>query len=297
MSEGTRGYLTMAVGQQRYLEMAVDMALSLRGHTHLPIALAADAELGKLARERYASAFDEVTEIPARFLDGRAIKYGAAAASPFDAVMFVDSDCLVLGSLEYLWTGLDHADVAMLGELLTEDENENHHGFSTRRLMRRFDLDRYLKTNSGIFCFRTGPALEIMDECLDCFVNEVRPRLRGGLLRGGWIGDEIGFGVVGGRRRLGTLPFPQPMYWPQEFAEIDVDRPNKPLLHFIWPPEPDVLDRLLADATRRRAMARVPSIGSDHWLEEVDSLRRMARRRRFLERLRIWKTRATEPED
>ena len=37
-----RGYLTMAVGKRRYLEMAVDMALSLREHTDLPIAIAAD---------------------------------------------------------------------------------------------------------------------------------------------------------------------------------------------------------------------------------------------------------------
>lgn len=292
MPEASRGYLTMAVGRQRYLEMAVDMALSLREHDPRPIALAADSELGRAARERYAPAFDEVTEIPARFLEGRAIKYGSAAASPFSETMFVDSDCFVLGPLDYLWSGLDGADVAMLGEMLTPRENENHHGFSTRRLMRRFGLDRYLKTNSGIFCFRTGPALEIMDACLDTFLNEVKPGLRGGILRGGWVGDEIGFGVVGGRRRLGTLPFPQPMYWPQEFADIDLDRPAKPLLHFIWPPEPDVVTRLLEDAAGRRAAAGIPSTGQEHWLGEIDHLRRMARRRRFLERMRIWKTRA-----
>ena len=31
--------------------------------------------------------------------------------------------------------------------------------------MKRFRLDRYLKTNSGVFCFRTEPALDIMDAC------------------------------------------------------------------------------------------------------------------------------------
>jgi hypothetical protein len=293
MSEVDRGYLTMAAGRERYLEMAVDMALSLRKHTEHPIALAADTGLAGLARDLYAPVFDVVTEIPARFLDGRAIKYGAAAASPFGETMFVDADCLVLGSLEYLWAGLDTADVAMLGELLTERENENHHGFSTRRLMRIFGLDRYLKTNSGIFCFRTEPAREILDACLECFVNEVRPKLRGGILRGGWIGDEIGFGVVGGRMRLGTLPFPHPMYWPQEFAHIDLAHPAKPLLHFIWPPEPATLERLLADVGRRREAAGVPGRSHSHWIEEVDSLRKMAWRRRLLERMRVWKTRAT----
>jgi len=281
----------MAVGRPRFLEMAVDMALSLREHTSHPVALATDEALAARAADRYGPVFDAVTQVPRRFLDGRAIKYGSAAASPFTNTMFVDSDCLVLGSLDHLWASLEDADFAMLGELLTERDNENHHGFSTRRLMRRFGLDRYLKTNSGIFCFRTDPAREILDECLDCFLNEVRPKLRGGILRGGWVGDEIGFGVVGGRRRLGTLPLPHPMYWPQEFAAIDLERPAKPLLHFIWPPERPVLEALLAGAARRRAEAGVPSDGHGHWLEEVESLRRMARRRRLLERLRVWKTR------
>src|SRR6056297_2063245 len=182
MPNVSRGYLTMAVGRSRYLEMAVDMALSLREHDDRPIALAADATLGRTARERYAPVFDAVTEIPGRFLDGRAIKYGAAAASPFSETMFVDSDCFVLGSLDYLWSALEGADMAMLGELLTEREDENHHGFSTRRLMRRFGLDHYLKTNSGIFCFRTEAALEIMEACLVTFLEEIRPRLRGGIL-------------------------------------------------------------------------------------------------------------------
>ena len=292
MSSKDRGYLTMAVGRPRYLEMAVDMALSLREHTDHPITLAADEELGRMARDRYAPVFDEVTRIPPRFLEGRAIKYGSAEASPFAETMFVDSDCFVLGSLEYLWAGLDEADVAMLGELLTDRENENHHGFSTRRLMRRFGLDRYLKTNSGIFCFRTEPARAVFDECLEVFTDEVRRKLRGGVLRGGWVGDEIGFGVVGGRRRLGTLPLPHAMFWPQEFAGLDLAAPSKPLLHFIWPPERPVLDALFEAAAVRRREAGVPGGGLPaHWMEEVESLRRMARRRRLLERLRIWKTR------
>jgi len=287
-----RGYLTLAVGRPKYLEMAVDMALSLRAHGTWPIALAADPPLADLARARYGSVFDAVTLVPRRFLDGRAIKYGAAAASPFEETMFVDADCFVLGSLEYLWAGLDSADVAMLGEHLTERDNENHHGFSTRRLIRLFTLDRYFKTNSGIFCFRTEPARSLFDACLDCYLHEVRPKLWGGILRGGWVGDEIGFAVVGGRRSFGTLPLPHAMYWPQEFRTLDLDRPAKPLLHFIWPPDPPVLDRLLREASCRREAAGLAPTDHAHWRDEARSLRIMARRRHLLERLRIWKTRA-----
>ena len=285
MRPGGRGYLTMAVGRPRFLEMAVDMTLSLRAHTTYPIALAADEALAGRARERYADVFDEVTLVSPRFLDGRGRKYGTAESSPYEETTYVDADCFVLGGLDHLWASLEHSDLAMVGSQLTADKDENHHGFSTRWLMGQFALERYMKTNSGLFCFRRSAALEIMEECLDCFLHEARPRLRWRILLGRWLGDEIAFGIVGGRRRLGTLPVPSPMYWPQEFAALDLDAPTKPLLHLIWPPEPHVVDALVEQAGARREAAGVPGDAEAHWRDEVRELQRMARRRRFAERI------------
>ncbi|SVC06233.1 uncharacterized protein METZ01_LOCUS259087, partial [marine metagenome] len=62
--------------------MAVDMALSLRDHTEYPIALAADDFIIDLAKNKYRSVFDHMTLLPLRFREGRALKYGAAEASP-----------------------------------------------------------------------------------------------------------------------------------------------------------------------------------------------------------------------
>ena len=74
--------------------------------------------------------------------------------------------------------------------------------------------------------------------------------------------------------------------------DLDLSAPSKPLLHFIWPPDEPVLDALFSAAAERRRRAGVPDGGlPSHWMEEVESLRRMARRRRLLERLKIWKTR------
>jgi hypothetical protein len=278
----------MAVGKPRYAEMAVDMALSLREHTDLPIAIAVDDALEPTLSERYGEVFDQIVALPQRFLDGRALKYGTAAATPFDETMFVDADCLVLSSLDDLWSILDGTGMVMVGRHLTPDEDQNHHGFSTRKLMRRFGLDRYLKTNSGIFLFRRETGLEVMEECLDCYVNEARPKLRWSLLFGRWLGDEIAFGIVGGRRELATFPEPSPMYWPPEFETLDLARPAKPLLHMIWPPPSATLDALVEGARARRERAGVCGDGGPHWREEVRHLERMADRRRFLELLRWW---------
>lgn len=287
-SEPTRGYLTMAAGSPRFLEMAVDMALSLREHTTLPVALAADEPIAEIVSQTYPTVFDHVGIVPQEFRDGRGLKYGVAEATPFDQTAFIDADCIVLGSLEHVWDALEGHDMAFLGELLTEDDDENHHGFSTRRLMRRFGLRHYLKTNSGFFCFRREPAREILRECLTCYVEEARPRLRWSLLLGAWLGDEIAIGIVGGRRRLGTLPKPAEMYWPNEFASIDLREPPRPLLHFIWPVPETVLGPLMDQVAARRRAAGIPDPGPAHWLHEQMKLERMARRRRMLERFRIW---------
>lgn len=288
MAPPSRGYLTLAAGSVRYLEMAVDMALSLREHTGHPIALACDEEIARQTLTVYPTVFDDVRPVGADFRDGRALKYGVAEASPWDETVFVDADCLVLDSLDHAFDALSEHPMAFLGELLTRADNENHHGFSTRRLMRVFALDHYLKTNSGFFAFRTEPAKPIMRECLRCFLEEARPRLSLSFLRGAWLGDEIAIGIVGGRRMLGTLPKPAEMYWPTEFDGIDPDRPTKPLLHFIWPLPARTFAELMRVAEERRDAARVPWPGAGHWVVEQSNLQRMARRRRWLERLKIW---------
>jgi hypothetical protein len=272
----SRGYLTLAARDARYLEMAVDMALSLREHTELPVALAADDELARVAEARYARAFHRITLVPARFRHGRALKFGAAEASPFEETMFVDADCIVLGSLDHLWPVLETTAVAMTGEHLTAGDDRIHHGFPTRALIHRFGLNTYLKTNSGLFCFRRTPALAIMEECRICHETEVR-RLRWQTLLGRWLGDEIAFGIVGGRRGLGTLPKPDAMYWPEELPALDLDRPTKPLLHMLWPLEEPQLERLVAGTSARRRAMGLPGDAAAAWREESRRLERLRR--------------------
>ncbi len=284
----SRGYLTLATGRPAFLEMAVDMALSLREHTDLPVAIACDAGLTEAAKNRYAAVFDRVTTIPERFLGGRTRKFGVAEATPFEETVFVDADCVVLKPLDELFTALDGCDLAFLGAQLTEAEDHNHHGFSTRWLMKRFGLESYLKTNSGIFCFRREPAVEVMEAFRACYVEEARPALRGSLLLGRWLGDEIAIGIVGGRLGLCSLPFPDTMYWPQEFDTIDLANPSKPLLHFVWPPSHELLEALLDGMRERRAKAGIGGSAEEHWRAEARSLERMKRRRRLLERIGWW---------
>ncbi|MGD2045671.1 MAG: hypothetical protein PVJ80_05455 [Gemmatimonadota bacterium] len=278
----TRGYLTMAARNPRFLEMAVDMALSLREHTDLPVAIAVDEPLAAIVNELYPRVFDEVSLIPPRFRTGRSLKYGSAEASPFEETAFVDADCILLGNTDDVFASLESADVAMIGEQLTTTDDVYHHGFSTSYLIRRFGLEQYLKTNSGFFCFRRSTALEIMEECRVCYLEEVLPKLRWSRFLGRWLGDELAFGIIGGRRDLGTLPKPDHMLWPNEIRRLNLANPEKALLHMIWPPAPATLDALLSQAATRRTEAGVPGEVETHWRDEVKKLRRMALRQRLL---------------
>ena len=285
MAGADRGYLTLAVGKISFLEMAVDMALSLRVHTEDPVGIVTDEGLQDVIRRRFAGVFDAVTLLPPAFRNGRALKYGLAEASPFEENVFIDADCVVLAPLEHVWAALSGSDMGMLGELLTSENDETHHGFSTRWLMSEFKLDRYLKTNSGLFAFRRGPTTEVMRDCLDCYLHEARPRLRWSLVLGKWVGDEIAFGIVGGRRRIATLPGPQAMFWPAEFDSVDLAAPQKPLLHMLWPLPSRTLSTLIEQTTHRRKEAGVPLTDGAHWRDENKKLLRMARRRSLFQRL------------
>lgn len=272
VTPASQGYLTMAVGRRSYLELAVDMALSLKEHTRLPVALATDERLASVVAGSFPAVFDHVGLLPGRFRVGRARKYGAAEASPFDETVFLDADCVVLGSLDATFDVLGSEPLAMLGEHLTQESGDKHHGFPIRTLLTEFRIETYLKTNSGIFAFRRADALPILEECLETYVGEVRPRLRWPAFRGGWLGDEIAFGIVGGRRKVGVLPPPGPMFWPNEFASIDLARPGRPLLHLIHKLPHGTFEALVDGVRARRARAGLPDDDPRHLRREMGKL-------------------------
>lgn len=275
----SRGLQTLAVRDQRFLEMAVDLALSDREVTDLPISLAADEEMAGLARERFAGVFDHVTELSPRFLVGRAAKYGVVEASPFEEGIYVDADALLLHSLDDRWDDCDGMTLGLVGEFHTRDSPKVHHGFSVAELVRRFSLTKYLKCNSGVFYFRRESALEVMEACLTCYLDEVLPKLRGGFL-----GDELAMGIVGGRQELGIFPGHQPMHWRQELAVLDPDQPLKPVMHLLARVHPDAFRRLMEGIDRRRRTAGLEPTSKSAWLWKQKRLIR-ADRLRVLEPL------------
>ncbi|MEX2526954.1 MAG: hypothetical protein WEA09_04890 [Gemmatimonadota bacterium] len=261
MISARRGYLTMAVRKRQYLEMAVDMALSLREWSRLPIALATDEALRTRAEALPPGVFHEITLVEPRFLRGRAMKYGAALASPFQEAIFIDSDCLVLSPPDPIFQMAGPGPLTFIAEVLNPEDDRNHQGFSTRHLMQRLQLSRYFKSHSGAFHLRRAGAIPLMEACLECYINEILP-LRSLFRPWRFLGDELGFGVVGGRRGFDAFQGPSPIFWGKEILELNPEAPLRPILHFIGPVPSLTLEHLLEGVRRRRREVGLPEEAS-----------------------------------
>jgi hypothetical protein len=89
------GYVTLAMGSQRYFDIACMLALSLRFHDPARrICLLHDRHISLPAHA--AAVFDDHVEIPIdETYFGYANKLRVGPLSPYDRTMFVDADCLL----------------------------------------------------------------------------------------------------------------------------------------------------------------------------------------------------------
>lgn len=101
----TRGFITIATGNEMYFQFAMNLLLSYKLFCDcpLPFAIMCDRE------NAYTVAFDDVvlfekTEHP--YFD----KFELLKRSPYDETIFIDSDCLAYGDLNQFWDYFSNAD-------------------------------------------------------------------------------------------------------------------------------------------------------------------------------------------
>lgn len=143
----TRGFITVAFGPQEYIDNAVALARSLKlsGATS-PIALVTD---------RPPEAFDQFDQV-IRVEDAAALglltKLRINEYSPYDETVFIDSDCLVVRSPEFLWERFGRHSFTMVG---IEKEDGEWYGADIAELRDHFAIDGPLpQFNSGLIYWR-----------------------------------------------------------------------------------------------------------------------------------------------
>jgi hypothetical protein len=275
----TRGYLILASSHLRYLEMAVDLALSLRQFNADPVQLLTDETERGGAPEAYLAQFDQVALLPPGY-PGYCGKLYAGQATAFDKTIMIDADSLAIGGLAEFWAAHEDMAFGLQGEPIDASLKVRHHLRSVPGLIRRFGLETYFKSLGALILFERDAGQEILGQCDHLYRTAFRRRAA----RGRTVPDELLLGIVGGRNpKVGRIRNPLPMPWSAADARVRDSRFK--LLHFNDAPDPAVADWLSGDIRARRRHAGLPEEASlPHWQTKMRQSGRLTRLRLLFER-------------
>lgn len=108
-----RGFITLAVGDERYYKLAENLLISYRAMTERPYPFAIISDRSN----RYTDKFDDVIIIEAptkSYMD----KLELLKLAPYDENIFIDADCLVYGDINYYWELHPRKGVSCFGQSL-----------------------------------------------------------------------------------------------------------------------------------------------------------------------------------
>lgn len=197
----TQGYLALATGPRKYVDLAMNLASSIKVMD---------------PTRRVCLVHDETTDIPDeahQLFDDFAVLAADPAYrpilnkirlfdySPYDQSLFVDADCLLVRhDVSSYWARCATAPFAITGEVMTSGIWK---GNQVSDLLRRYEAPYVVKMNSGVFYFDKSEASRSFFAHLNALYREHSEDLVA--LDGPWRHeDELFFGVAMGR--TGLLP-------------------------------------------------------------------------------------------
>ena len=148
------GYLTIATGHQRYVELALHLALSIRHHDRRPVALLHDERV--TVPPAYRPCFDVVVEATtACLLPGIDAKLLLHAYSPFERTMFLDADCLLAKrGIDRFWQLLSGVPFTVVGDVVKRGPCGKFRDVAV--LVARMGLPHMIRHNGGFMYFEKG---------------------------------------------------------------------------------------------------------------------------------------------
>ena len=147
----TAGYLTLATGADKYLQMAVNLALSIKlNDPSRPICLVHDKAIKPTAL--LEKAFDRFVLLPEQEdYVGCLNKIRLYEASPFAATLYVDSDCYVVkNDMDRHWARFSGQPFNLAG---TKRTSGRWYHFDIADICSRLHLPYVVEMNSGVFYF------------------------------------------------------------------------------------------------------------------------------------------------
>ncbi len=147
-----RGIITLAYGKQQFVHMATALGHSLAINApNIPRAIVTDSH-----DRRLLAAFDIHIPLNPDFGKDFAQKLRLPQYSPFEQTIFVDSDCLVIRSLDHVWDMFAGLPVGVLANRRAEGPNPFHPDLAA--LLRRLDRPSIPIFNGGLYYFDNSAA-------------------------------------------------------------------------------------------------------------------------------------------
>lgn len=199
-----QGYLTVAMDQDRYVTMAVNLARSLRHFDKSrPVCLVYNDKVNLDADAK--GAFTHFVKLqPQDDYLGCMNKIRLDQASPFDETMYIDSDCLLVkGDIDRHWNRMHAGFFSMTGE-------KRRSGYWNRmdiaKTCEMFSIDYVVQMNSGVFYFKRGEETSrFFDRLRSLYTNHRDDLSNIHQGRKGQYADEPFFGVAMGEFGISPL--------------------------------------------------------------------------------------------
>ncbi|MTJ83675.1 MAG: hypothetical protein F8N37_22030 [Telmatospirillum sp.] len=196
-----QGYVTVALDKQKYVDMAVNLARSIRYFDPgRPVCLIYNEKVS-LPQGDDAVFTDKVLLPADPDYVGCTNKIRLYDVSPYDESMYIDADCLLAkADIDRHWRAASKSYFGMTGDKCTSGVWND---MSIEKTCRDFNIPYVVRMNSGVFYFRKCPESKAFFDRLDVLYRNHRDDLsnihQG---RAGQYADEPLFGTAMGEFRI-----------------------------------------------------------------------------------------------
>ena len=195
----TEGYVAIAMDDSRYLDLAANLALSVRRLDTRPISVIVNKAIS--INPAYRKLFDSIIEAPdVPEIRGAMNKARLYDLTPYDRTMYVDTDCILFSNrVEFFWRKLSGQPFAVEGirqttgpvfacSLGVKDAGT---------ICKRMNVPHVIVCNTGVMYFeRSAIAAQIFERVLGLYHSADRDHISYPFKHAGEYNDEPFFGVA-----------------------------------------------------------------------------------------------------
>ena len=194
-----KGIITTAFGHRKWVELAVDFALSCYEFNDLEVALVTDQTSSNFIVKNYPNIFSHIF-ISEKFGTNEddlqvTAKISALEYSPFKKSVFFDADMLFIKRMPTKLFNQINQNILMLGRYhdLLSCESLYHNAHEIKQLLNLYSINKYLHCVGGCFFWEKKQGYKYAN-----YLREILPRHKNKLklYNGGLFTDEILFGLT-----------------------------------------------------------------------------------------------------